>query len=662
MELINRLITMSFCVLLFASFATAQNHLAYVNGDIISAIPLEAVDSIKPDPAQGFKVFSGNNTITIPPTVLLFNHLLSDTICVDYHGNGVSIINPRLDTFHIATDSTNVFITATGKHPFVCRVTGNCSDGRLVIKNDTTCTLVISDLRLTSKRGSAICFMQKQKVFVELPPNTISVLNDAVNYPTDSTEIANGCFYAKGTLAFIGGGTLIVTGNHRHGISSGKNIVVEGGNIIVRDAVKDGIHCDKFTMKGGRVTLSLNHDANKGIKAKEEISIMDGLIEGEALGNITMNVGDISYCTLMKSEGSLCISGGTIALKHVGRGGRCISVDGNMEMKAGSLFLECRGDGGSYINAENDSDYYTPKCVTIDGVTHIERGRISLLATGSGGKGIDCSDTLYIGKNGDSFLPEDSLLISIETKGSALVDNISEDYRRGCPKAIKSDQDIYIYSGNLRLLTHGQGGEGIETKQSLRTYQCTIHADCYDDGINTGRRCYIDGAYIFCRSRNNDGIDSNGKMTVMDGIVAAISEHDVDECFDTNNGLLYVYGGSIIGIGNNDVIISPASTVPYFSTPSYLETDGYQHGDSISLGEDSFLSVSLDDKSVLSLHHDVSFDDAFITVASVHLHQGSCYSISDGIKPKEAQEEWLDGRVAIGGMLSEMQTLFNFKP
>jgi hypothetical protein len=592
-----------------------------------------------------------------------FLYNVPDTIVIDYRDDEVRIFNPRIDYFQITADKANVTVTSTGGQPFVCRATGNSSDGRLVIDADTTLTLVLDNLNLASQQASAIYLRQKQQATIELPAGTISSLQDAPDYhPADTTESANGCLYVRGSLNVIGEGSLTVTGNNRHGIVSGKNIIVEDAHLIINNVVKNGIHCDKFTLFSGDIGLTLANDASKGIKAKENISILGGQIEGEATGGITIADDDTSYSSLLKSDGTMIIAGGTLSLIHNGSGGRCISVDKNLTITGGSFDMACFGDGGRYLTAENDSDYFTPKCITVDGTARIERGRLSLLATGKGGKGIACSDTLVIGRMGDFLVSEDSLLIQVETYGWCLVDNTIEDYRLGCPKAIKSDGDVYIYSGTLRVKTHGQGGEGIESKGSLRTYNATIMAECYDDGINTGQRFVCNGSRVFCLSHHNDGIDSNGKCSIIDGIVAAVSEDEMNESFDTEGERLYLYGGSVIGICNNEIPVSELSTVCYYSTHQTTTDWGQRHGDSITIQPGQYLTVSKGDNTIISLLHQYANDDAFILVTTPTMTKEGIYQIYDGMKPTMPVTEWFDGNVVIGGTLTGGKPIYEFIP
>ena len=300
-----------------------------------------------------------------------------DTVRVTYHDNHVTI-GGTYKSQRIKTTIQGIAalsIVSTWKRPFVCIAEGKCSDGSLRIEADTTCTLVLDNLELSSSESAAVCLPMKQKVSIELSKGSHNILTDASGRNKDE-ESVNGCLYSKGTLTFTGKGALTVTGNYRHGILSSKNISVEGSHLVINNVVKNGIHCDKFTLKKGQVDLHLQNAASKGIKTKEELIVRGGNIEGDATGGITIESGDVSYCALLKSDGIMSVSDGAITLKHRGEGGRCISVDGNMDLTGGLMSLECYGDGGKYTNEDGVEDYYTPKGITVDDSLFINSGNI----------------------------------------------------------------------------------------------------------------------------------------------------------------------------------------------------------------------------------------------------------------------------------------------
>lgn len=643
----------------------AQETIVFKQPHHLAAIPINSIDSIIVNGAlNSFNLYltGKSSPIAILADSAFYHQSLPDTLMISFHEDFVEVQNPRLDCFQVETNGTNVFVFTAGKTPLKCLVNGNCSNGRLVVDCDTISTFILDGLSLTSLEGSVICLNDKQPSEVILKDNTMSIITDVFTYNNVEGDKSNACMYSKGPITFTGQGDLYVQGNYNHAISSSKDVTINSGHIHVMGTVNDGVHCDKFTLNDGLLGLSLSSPATKGIKTKKSININGGRIEGKAFGDLVIEDGETTYCTLIKSDSAFMMNDGEIDLKHYGNGGRCLSVDAGILMTGGRLELECHGDGGGYITAANDSDYYTSKCIKVDGQVHFERGQIKMLATGSGGKGLDCSDSVFIGRNGDSFISPELLSIEIETCGTALVDNVEEDYRQGCPKAIKSDSDIDIYSGNISLMTHGQGGEGIESKGALRTYNCTIYADCFDDGINTGNRCYINGAHIYCRSLNNDGIDSNGKLSVMDGIVAAISEHGLNECFDTEGGRLYVYGGHVIGIGCNEVVFAEQTTVSYYSTRMHFGQLGERYGDGIVINQNKHITISKSNNAIISLFHENAFSDTFITVASPLMEQGEIYHVSDGEMPVNPLTVLFDERVIVGGTINNWETLYNFKP
>ena len=217
----------------------AQHTMVFSHDGSHAAASTTTIDSIHVPAATSFDIyFNGQqDVVNISADHVAFDIKVPDTLVVDYQEDLVTIQNPRLDCFETRVDRGDVEIKTKKKRPFVCLATGYCSDGRLVIDNDTSMTLILKDLGLTSKRASAVYLRQRQKTVIELPEGSISTLADATDYhPADSTDTSNSCLYARGTLSFAGGGSLQVTGNYRHAIFSGKNITIDGQ---VRDMLID---------------------------------------------------------------------------------------------------------------------------------------------------------------------------------------------------------------------------------------------------------------------------------------------------------------------------------------------------------------------------------------------------------------------------------------
>ena len=263
------------------SLVSAQESLVFYHQQSQSAYPISLIDSITLPRNNEFNIYSEGNTIprVVPTDSLMFNVELPDTLMLTFHEDYVEVCNPHLDYIEVLTKRTTVNVRSYSKKAFVCLSKGVCSDGRVVIDADTTCTLILSDLHLSSEIGSTICLKQKQKARIVLADGTTNTLKDAQKYNlSDSTDTSNGCIYAKGSLTFTGSGTLNISGNYRHAIVSSKNITIEDGKISIIDTRKDGIHCDKYKQIGGTVSLHLLQMATKGIKVKEEFEMKKEIV------------------------------------------------------------------------------------------------------------------------------------------------------------------------------------------------------------------------------------------------------------------------------------------------------------------------------------------------------------------------------------------------
>ncbi len=635
-------------VLMHTIAASAQWNALFVDRNRQSVLPVAIIDSIKPTVNRQMDVYVDKRTINVGVDTLKFNTNVSDTVVVDYQEDGVHIYNPRLDLFQVDVDRDQVFIKAMGKQPFVCRATGSSSDGRIVIDADTTMTFVLDNLSLASQLANPIYLKQKQNVTIELVENSVNILADASEYKlSDTTDVSKGCLYGRGSLTFKGKGMLTVKGNYRYGVFSGKNIAFENGHLIIDNPVKDGIRCDKFTMKKGVVALHMQSDASKGIKAKEKLNINGGRIEGEATGGVVIEKGDVSYCTLLKSDGTFSMKGGELALVNTGKGGRCISVDEDMSVTGGTLNLECHGDGAQYVNVENEQDYYTPKCITVDDSLSIESGALYCTSTGLGGKGIVAKKYIGIGSEDNVGTISEEPLIRIETKGECIINSVDEDQRFGCPKGIKSEEKICIYNGDIAVTTAGMGGEGVESKNEMFIYGGNLECNTFDDGINVDHSLEILGGQVYCNSVDNDGIDSNGSITISGGIVASINQKKPNESFDSEKGQLFFYGGVVFGIGSMPVAVKNSS-FPFYSTPYDRFGEGpWDRGLIITQGKYAYIQKG--DEVVMALRNDNKDFRSFITIMHPSLTEDDTYFIGEGDSPININYEYFDKKFIIGG-------------
>ena len=673
------------------------------------ALPVESVDSIglmKDNTSIDITCRNGKKCQMEGVDSICFGHQSSDTLFLTFGDGRVYIDNPRLDLIEAETLCCEVFIRLNGSTDMVVSAAGYCDDGRISILSDTIYTLRLCDLTLSSSHAPAINSRSKQKMIVELADGTTNTLHDGNQYSfADSTEKANSCLCSQGHIDFHGNGTLEIYGNHKHGIAADKGIRLIEGNISILSASADGINSDKYislegakvnilgqkqdgidatdnvNMSGGLVTIAVNGDTYKGIKSGASFTLSDGelhlLVEGNACkgiktkgiisieggtldavatGDVLIEDGDPSYCSILKCDSSFYMSNGNIHLVSKGQGGKCISGDRNMTITGGFLYMETNGDGAQYVNRENLIDYYTPKCIAIDDTIRIIGGQLDCISTGLGGKGIVAGKYLSMGISQKMEGP----IVNVETRGTCILDDVDEDKRYGCPKGVKANEQIDLYGGHINIHTIGQGGEGVECNGNMFITGGTLESNTYDDGINVGNYLSIENGHVYCNSVNNDGIDSNGAINISGGIVASVNQEEPNESFDVEERQFHISGGTIIGIGSRSVRMDKQE-VPYYNTLYNVDPNKpARRGLRLTTGK--YVYVMDGDKLLLSLKNDNRARRGFVTVSLPEFREKHSYTIYQGDEPVFSETELFGRKLFLRGEPTNKDYITDFQP
>ena len=631
----------------------------------------------------------------------------SDTIFLSYTDEVVTYKNPRACSTHIGIDQCNVKICHSDSlSSLILSVSGSCKDGSLSIQSESDCHIVFQEIELQSSMCPAIEVQSNVSTTIELAEYTCNRLADAIVEGYDVKY--DGCIQTKGKLYFEGKGCLNLKGGLKHaiygkrgvtflegdvtidyaasdaihskdyvriidgkisidsiqqdGIDADKGYIdIQGGNVYVsvHNQNRKGLQCDStFTMSGGMLDISLYGDQSKGVKSKNDIHITGGVLTGVASGHAVIEKGDVSYCSLIKGDKNVYLSGVEINLAHHGKGGRCISADGDISISGGNYQFETTGDGGEYLNAEDTIDYYTARCLGADQNILITKGTVSCISRGLGGKGMVSDHGMFLGEYEGV---NDSLTITILTEGGSVLNDVDEDKRNGCPKALKSGKEFEILSGNIYVKTYDMGGEGFESKDNMYIKGGNIILETYDDGINVERFFNISNGNLYCCSENNDGIDSNGSIAISGGCIVSISKHEKDESFDVEKNRLYIYGGTAIGIGRDAVNVAYAS-IPFYTYPKYVGDWIQRPSDDINLHKDTSMSIVDGEQIMYAVRIPDNMDKVYVTVASRDYIANKTYSVAESLSIEEATGELFEGRLLFGGTSTNMTPLFQFIP
>ena len=382
----------------------------------------------------------------------------------------------------------------------------------------------------------------------------------------------NDCKGIKGDADInISGGTVDVqvSGTDSHGISSDTDVIIGGtADITVVSSSQDG-KCIKSDgtvhVNGGTLELTHSGDISKGITATSDVTITGGDITITASGStILENVNNQNvpaYCTAIKSDADINISGGTfhITLPTTNHGGKAISADGNLTINNGDFTITTQGNGASYTVSGSTKDAYTSSCLKCDGNMQILAGNYTLSSSGTGGKGINVGGTLVIGQQGAN---NDDLILNVTTSGERITVSSGGggwpgpgggggDYAN--PKGVKAQGNLTINSGNITVhctQTQNEGGECIESKATLTINGGNIEAySVKDDAVNAAQNLTINGGIYYAHSDNNDGTDSNGTMFLNGGLNISNGARSPEEGFDCDNNQFKITGSTSIGTG-----------------------------------------------------------------------------------------------------------------
>ena len=343
---------------------------------------------------------------------------------------------------------------------------------------------------------------------------------------------------ADGTLAITGGAfTIELLGDSADGLSSDTLVDIDGGTFAIKAS-------------GNRT---------KGLKSKDAMRLDGGSFTFAMSGNVVLEQipsttrHDPSYCTAIKCDGALAVTGGTFVITHSGTAGKGVSVDGDIVMSGGSFTITNSGAASAtFVNASGATDRAAADCFKSDANLTITGGTLSATATGAGGDAISCDGAAVIGILGVDTTP----VVTARTSGARQL--VSGSDYINC-KAFKAGGNLTFNGGRYTASTSTEGGEGLESKAHLVINGGTLEITTYDDGINAASSITVNGGNIYCYASNNDGIDSNGTMTFNGGVVVSSGYNAPEEGFDCDQNTFKITGGTLVGTGG--ATSSPTASV-----------------------------------------------------------------------------------------------------
>jgi hypothetical protein len=598
----------------------------------VLAVSTSLIDSVRVENNNSLlKIYKADNTAESVLVADVYNMFFTgtpDTVKINFSDNAVSVDNPLVDKgVDVVVSGADVVVNSslTDNEVIYC-LKGSSSSGSLKIYSTFRLELLLAGVNLTNNDGPAINIQSKKRIGVTIASGTNNTLGDGNTYAT-ATEDQKAAFFSEGQLVFAGSGTLNVSSIAKHAICSDDYIEIESGLINITAAGKDAMHCNEklliqggkttvaatgdgfdcelghitmtggevsctlaasdtkglkadstVTIKGGKAVFTQSGTATKGIKAGKAVNIVDGVLVFNTTGGIVSTVlgsgFDIAYCSAIKSDADINISGGSITLTQTGAGSKGISADGNLNITGGVINSTNSGTGTTYKNSTGVTDSYNATTLTSDGNMGITGGTITTSNSGAAGKGISANGTLTIGS-----ATVGQPVINVTTTGGSFVVSGKDS---ALPKAIKSDGALTIDNGliNINSASDGlksetsitvKGGttiisksyEGIESKyiylqggntdviSSNDGLNATMGTTSGGTESNDGSLLSISGGTHYVNATGGDAVDSNGNITMTGGFCYANGpQSGMEEACDFN-GNFNMNGGTFVGPGSS---------------------------------------------------------------------------------------------------------------
>ena len=233
------------------------------------------------------------------------------------------------------------------------------------------------------------------------------------------------------------------------------------------------------------------------------------------------------------------------------------------------------------------------------------------------------------GKEGDDPLCAVEInggYIEIESVGKGITSGFEAE-EDGETEDTSDDPDpiLVINGGVVKIHTTGTpyeiseeeslSPEGLEAKDKLVINGGIVEVSATEDAINAGNAIEINGGYVFALSRGDDGLDSNGTITISGGRSVIMGAGGMGLGIDCDNdGNIKYLGGFLIGIGGGN--------------------NAPQSGDNLSfsfdISGDSFVLQDENGKVIAAytLSSERSMNN--VVVMSKELEKGKTYSVISG--------------------------------
>lgn len=368
-------------------------------------------------------------------------------------GNIAHLVTPVVNGAHVA-----LLQDASVAEEITYTLSGSSDNGSFYMAGNYKCTVELKGVSLHNPDSAAINIEDGKRIAIALKKDTDNRLSDGLRGSDDGSNGHKACLYVDGHPEFSGSGSLTVTGNVKHAISTDEYCQLKSsvGTITIVAAQSDGLHVGQyFQQDGGTLVINASGDGIDVSKKKDPSTENNGKVFLNA-GSLTITT-DGKACKGIKSDDSVEINGAIIDITVKGDAvydaetadaSSSAAIKGSLfTMTSGTVSLLATGLGGKLINS--------------DGLVSISGGKIT---------GAACGDIYVYSPTVDSKSHGIKSDADIVISGGEVYIAASEDEA----KAFKTDLMFAIKGGTVMGIGGKKSTPGADSTQGFKEYKDVV--------------------------------------------------------------------------------------------------------------------------------------------------------------------------------------------
>lgn len=587
-------------------------------------------------------------------------------------------------------------------------LSGTSPAGCFQLTSTNRAKIVLAGVSLVSPDGPALSVLGTERTFLVLADGASNTLSDSASY----TRTGKGTVHTGGKLLVSGAGSLTITSLVGHGVYTDKDLRVLDGSITVLAAAKDALHpknafrLDRgslalaatgdgidaaesitlaggrvsftssvadvkalktdgtFTMSGGTVTTTLAGNQSKAVSAAGDVSITGGALLLDLSGAVVLETvtatdgttySDPSYCTGIKCDGNVAITGGHLALTHTGIAGKGISADGDITLTGGIFdFTLSGGPSAAYVDDTGATDTASADAITADGALTVTGGTFRLDLQGVSTDGLS-SDTLVdvsggtgtiraSGNQTKGFKSKSAMRLaggsySFVLSGSVVLEQITGTtrYDPSYCTAIKCDGDLTVAGGSYTITHTGVAGKGVSVDGDI-----LMSAGVFTiTNSGTASATYVNASGVTDRAAA-DCFKADGDLTITGGTLTATATGAGGDAISCDGAAII----GVVGVDALPVITARTSGARQLVSGSdYINCKAFKAGGNLTFNGGIYTASTaseggegLESKAHLVINGGTleitTYDDGINAASSITINGGRIYcyaSNNDGI-------------------------------